>query len=226
MKKVFSIALAAMALTMISCSDEQEEFEKNNDKIAVELLSSPNVTRSASTNNAENSEVPATYRVSYKGNSSNVQLLPSFAKTLQSASPSLTWQSKTLYGYTAMEPNPNGYKGGANYTRLITKKEATSLGIKNGYYICKEVFFTNTFELPSEMYFCMKGSVTPGRMGWDPENSGGYGFTLSQTGNKIVCKTRGYFIICDAAGAQYNMSAPARKLEFTFHYTKITPPNF
>lgn len=221
MKKAFSIAFATLALTMISCSDEQEVFEKNNDKVVVEQLSSPNVTRSAKTNNGGNSEIPATYRVSYKGVvADNVQLLPSFASTLQNASGMGPWQYKTLRGYTETQPDKDGNKGGQPYKLLINKTDAAALGIKNGIYTVKNVIFINTFELPSEYCFCMKGSITPGAMGKDPEHPGTVGFTLTQTGKKIVCKTRGYLILTDPAGAQYNMSNP-RKLEFNIQYFQV-----
>ncbi len=224
MRKIFSAVLAGLlAITVISCSDEQDDLDyTKNDKISVEMISAPNTTRSTSASVAQGEGL---YRVSYQGTSYDVMMLPSKAQKLNGSSSKNGWQTKKLYGFTSMEDDRNGLKGGKNYQLAISSKNSKEYGLAPGIYIAKSVLFVNKCKLPTNCEIT-QGEVNENIMGRNPSNRNTRGFSITRSGTDVIVKTAGTWILCTSGGATVNKAIPVSKDKMVFNiaYLDINDP--
>ena len=224
MRKIFSAVLAGLlAITVISCSDEQDDLDyTKNNKISVEMISAPNTTRSTSASVAQGEGL---YRVSYQGTSYDVMMLPSKAQKLNGSSSKNGWQTKKLYGFTSMEDDRNGLKGGKNYQLAISSKNSKEYGLAPGIYIAKSVLFVNKCKLPANCEIT-QGEVDENIMGKNPSNRDTRGFSITRSGTDVIVKTAGTWIISTSGGATVNKAIPVskEKMQFNIAYLDIDAP--
>ena len=224
MKKIFSAVLAGLlAITVISCSDEQDDLDyTKNDKISVEMISATNTTRSTSASVAQGEGL---YRVSYQGISYDVMMSPSKAQKLNGSSSKNGWQTKKLYGFTSMEDDRNGLQGGKNYQLAISSKNSKEYGLAPGIYIAKSVLFVNKCKIPESCEIA-QGEVNENIMGKDPSNRNTRGFSITRSGTDVIVKTAGTLIRCNSGGATVNKAYPVskEKMEFNIAYLDINDP--
>lgn len=221
MRKIFSAVLAGLlAITVVSCSDEQEDLDyTKNDKISVEMISAPNTTRSTS---ASVEQGEGLYRVSCKGTSYDVMMLPSTAQKLNGSSSKDGWQTKKLYGFTSMEDDRNGTKGGKAYQLAISAKDAKKYGLAQGIYIVKSVLYVNKCTLPANCEIA-QGEVNENIMARNPSNRNTYGFSITRSGTNVTVKTAGTWVMSTSGGATVNKAIPVskEKMQFNVAYLDI-----
>lgn len=224
MRKIFSAVLTGLlAITVISCSDEQDDLDyTKNNKISVEMISAPNTTRGTSASVAEGEGL---YRVSCQGKSYDVMMLSSTAQKLNSSSSKNGWRTKKIYGFTSMEDDRNGLKGGDTYKLSISSQKAKEYGLAPGVYFAKSVLFVNKCKLPANCEVT-QGEVDENKMGYNPSNRKTRGFSITRSGTDVIVKTAGTWILYTSGGATVNKPIPVskEKMEFDIAYLDIDEP--
>lgn len=218
MNKLIRFSCIGFALCLLSCSNDMDFVSDNfSDKIVVEQVSSPEMTRSISEDSIPEKE--AIYTIKYKDIVfDNVSLLPSIASRIASAKALEGVYHLTLTGYTKVVKNPDGRKGGDYFQWALSKDAAQRVGLPQGTYICRDVFFIHEYDMGySDFHAKIDDEVeyTYHNMGFNPE-SAGYGFKLAQEGSIIRCKTRGTLIEYTASGEYLNICYPVTKDNMTF----------
>lgn len=223
--KIFkNLTFISLALFLFSCSDEQESLSNHaSNAVTVEIVpSQPSPRTMAKTQDWDSMFI---YNVRYKDIlMDSVKLSPSYASKLMTASAIGEVQYLTLRGYTDIEKNPNGRKGGDNFACIFNSEGAKKFGMPAGTYICRDVYFINKYPLPTEDFVVKpNGSVTSENMGYIPGQKPTYGFELLKSGSTIVCKTEGTLILSDASGIELNRTYPvlAENMEFNVKYVIV-----
>lgn len=227
MSKLIKFSCISFVLCFLSCSNDIESIPNDSsDKVIVEQVSSPEMTRCASEDSVPEKE--AIYTISYKNIVfENVRLLPSFASKVASAKALGDVQHLSLKGYTKVEKDPQGRKNGDYFTCQFNKADAQKVGLKAGTYLCRDVFFIHEYDMGYADYVARaEGEYSVQNMGYLPGDKTKYGFDITQRGNILKCVTQGTLIEYALDGATLNVSYPVRSENMTFNIKYIDIINF
>ena len=227
MKKILLVAVAILSLQ--GCSDSKDQLsEFKSDKVVI--TPAYNVKTRAS---KIQSPIPLvdnekTYNIQYKDiNIQNVPLRDPDVSRLQAASSISSPILVSVNGYSKWTVRTEGHKGGDWYKMSFSSKDENvkRCGISPGIYIVRDVWFWQTYTLPTPLAIVFNNNDYPdySKMGRNPDNLSAPGFKWSLSGTEVTLKTAGVLIKYNLSGAEifYTYPVKAEDLEWNFYYIKV-----
>lgn len=128
----------------------------------------------------------------------------------------------TVKGYSEWTIRKTGNKGGNWYTLALGDNDA---GIPPGLYVVRDVWFWQTYEIPSPLAIVFPNNNYPdaSMMGWHPDSGKGVGLTTSLSNTTVTLKTAGSIVKYTLNGSEVIHTLPFNKskLEWHFYYIPI-----